>query len=188
MTRTGLTPRFGRIECGRSPLGITRCRTTELAAYRLLNRLQGRYIPGLFDIIRLCITPESTTLHFITDVVQGLGLDYIPSVSMAKLKPGVDISEQEAEMISSQVMEALRAIDAENCVLYDDIHIANVVLRDGNRSLVIIDFGQADIREPGFSDEEWSSVVCGSPDIRRMRNLLVNPDWKRNVTPYEMLD
>ncbi len=30
MTRTGLTPRFGRIGCGRSPLRVTSCRATTL--------------------------------------------------------------------------------------------------------------------------------------------------------------
>ncbi len=164
---------------------------TELAAYRLLHRLQGRYIPRLFGVVRHCITPESTPLHPITDVVQGLVFEYIPGVSMAKLKPGVDVPEQEAERISSEVMEAFRAIEAENCVLHNDVHIGNVVLREGNRSPVIIDFGQADIRELETSDEEWSGVVWGSPDTRYMRNSLLNPEdgpWKRTVTPYAMSD
>ncbi len=88
-------------------------------------------------------------------------------------------------------MEALRAIESENCVLHNDIHIGNVVLRDGSRSPFIIGFGQADIREPELGDEEWSSVIGASPDTRRMRNLLVNSEdglWKRTVTPYEMSD
>ncbi|SJL12475.1 uncharacterized protein ARMOST_15902 [Armillaria ostoyae] len=187
---------FGRAGSGRSPpvstwrYKLSNC-NTELTAYRLFHRLQGRYIPRLFGVVRLRITPESTTLHAITDIVQGLVFESIPGVSMMKLKPGVDVSQQEAERISSQVMEALRAIEAENCVLHDDIRIGNVVLREGNRSLVIIDFGQADIREPELSDEEWSSVVGASPDTRRTRNLLVNPEggpWKRTVTPYEMSD
>ncbi len=45
---------------------------TEVAAYRLLHQLQGQYIPRLFGAIRLRITPESTTLPPITDVVRGL--------------------------------------------------------------------------------------------------------------------
>ncbi len=89
-------------------------------------------------------------------------------------------------------MEALHAIEAENCVLHNVIHVGNVVLRDGSRSPVSIDFGQADIREPGLSDEEWKSVVWGSrEDTRRMRNHMVNPEdgpWKRTVTRYEMSD
>ncbi len=164
---------------------------TELAAYRLLHRLQGRYIPRLLGVARLRITPESTTLHPITDVVQGLVFEYIPGVSMSKLKPGVDVSEQEAERISSQVMEALRTIEAKNCLLHNDIHIGNVILREGNRSPVIIDFGQAGIRDPDLSDEEWSDAVRAGPDTRYMRRLLLNPEngpWKRTVTPYEMSD
>ncbi|PBK81782.1 hypothetical protein ARMGADRAFT_1091010 [Armillaria gallica] len=134
-----------RIGYGRSPLGVTSC----------------RYIPRLLSVIRLRITPESTTLPLMTDVVQGLVFEYIPGISMAKLEPDVDVSEQGAERISSQVMEALRAIEAENCLLHNDVHIGNVVLRDGSRSLVIIDFGQANVREP---DEEWSSAIWGSPE------------------------
>ncbi|KAK0227494.1 hypothetical protein EDD85DRAFT_975181 [Armillaria nabsnona] len=164
---------------------------TELAAYRLLHQLQGQYIPRLFGAVHNRIAPESITLPPITDIVQGLVFEYISGVSMAKLKPSVDVSMREAERISSHVMEAPRALEAENCVLYNDIHVGNADLRDGNRSPVIIDFGQADIREPELGDEERKSVVWGSPDTRRMRNLLVNPEdgpWKRTVTPYEMSD
>ncbi|PBK71057.1 hypothetical protein ARMSODRAFT_1083334 [Armillaria solidipes] len=49
----------------------------ELAAYRLLHRLQGRYIPRLFSVVRRSITPEPTPLNPMTDAVQGLVLEYI---------------------------------------------------------------------------------------------------------------
>ncbi|KAK0227501.1 hypothetical protein EDD85DRAFT_794751 [Armillaria nabsnona] len=106
--------------------------STELTAYRLLHRLQGQYIPRLFGV----------------DSV----FEYIPGVSMTKLKPGVDVSMREAERTSSRVMEALHALEAENCVLHNAIHVGNVVLRDGSRSPVSIDFGRADVREPELSD------------------------------------
>ncbi|KAK0227492.1 hypothetical protein EDD85DRAFT_794742 [Armillaria nabsnona] len=54
---------------------------TELAAYQLLHRLQGRVF----------CTPESTPLHPITNIVQGLVLEYIPGTGMEKLKPGIDV-------------------------------------------------------------------------------------------------
>ncbi|PBK71191.1 hypothetical protein ARMSODRAFT_1003031 [Armillaria solidipes] len=126
---------------------------TELDAYRLLHRLQGRYIPRIFGV---------------------------------KLKPGADISQQEAEAISGQVMEGLRAIETENHVLHNDIHIGNVVLREEGRSAVIIDFGQAIVREPRRSDEDWMRVVRGGADTRFMRRVLKDPEnggWKRTVTP-----
>ncbi|KAK0224974.1 hypothetical protein EDD85DRAFT_216704 [Armillaria nabsnona] len=135
------------------------------------------------------VLPEFNPLHPITDVIQGLIPEYIPGVSMEKLKPGVDLSEQEAER--SQVKEAFRAIESENCVLHNDVHIGNVVLREGNRFPVIVDFGQADIREPGTSDEEWLGVVWGSPDTRYRRIVLMNSEegpWKRTVTSYAILD
>ncbi len=82
--------------------------------------MQGRNIPGPFGVVRICITPEPTPLHPITDAVQGDILEYIPGVSMAKPKPGMYISEQETEKIYSDVMAGLRAIKAENCLLHND--------------------------------------------------------------------
>ncbi|KAK0227475.1 hypothetical protein EDD85DRAFT_958095 [Armillaria nabsnona] len=146
---------------------------TELVAYRLLHQLQGQCIPCLFGVVRPRITPESTPLHPITDVIQGLVLEYVPG------KPRGD------------VMTGLRAIEAENCLLHNVIHTRNVVLREGNQSPVIIDFGEANIRQPGTSDEDWRRIVNGGPDTRYMRRLLVDPEsghWKRTVTPYEMSD
>ncbi|PBK71085.1 hypothetical protein ARMSODRAFT_62827 [Armillaria solidipes] len=148
---------------------------TELAAYRLLHQLQGWYIPRLFGVVRLGITSESSPLHPIADVVQGLVLEYIPGVSMEKLQPGIDVSEQEAERICSDMMAGLRSIEAENCLLHSDIHPRNVILREGDRSPVIIDFGEADIRQPGTSDEDWRRIINGGPDTRYMRRLLVDP-------------
>ncbi|KAK0455764.1 uncharacterized protein EV420DRAFT_1644542 [Desarmillaria tabescens] len=139
---------------------------TELSAYRLLHRLQGRCIPRLYGVVRLQITPESTPpLHPITDVVQGV----------------------EAEKISSAVLDGFRAIEAEKCLLHNVVHTKNIVLREGNRSPVIIDFGLANIRNPEYSDEEWEHVVQGGPDTCYLRRLLVDPEdgrWKRTVTPY----
>ncbi len=106
---------------------------------------------------------------------------------MDKLEPGIDVSEREAEKISSAVLEGFRAIEAEKCLLHNDVHTRNVVLREGNRPSVIIDFGEASIRDPEYSDEEWERVVHGGPDTRYMRRLLVDPEggrWKRIVTPY----
>ncbi|KAK0443592.1 hypothetical protein EV421DRAFT_1903608 [Armillaria borealis] len=138
--------------------------------------------------IDFCIDCKSTPLHPITDVVEGLALEYIPGVSMENLKPGIDVSEQEAERISSEVLEGLRAIEAENCLLHNDVHTRNVVVPEGNRSAVIIDFGQAIIRTER-SDEEWLSVVHGGADTRFMRRNLMDPEyggWKKTVTPFNM--
>ncbi|PBK71125.1 hypothetical protein ARMSODRAFT_973600 [Armillaria solidipes] len=160
--------------------------------FELINDRENRLDPELWEdwmwevllgsqsVVRLYITSESTPLHPITDTVEGLVLEYIPGVCMDKLRPDIDVSEQEAERISSEVMEGLRAIEAEN---------RECRLREGSLSAVIIDFGISHIRQPGISDERWSGVVHGGPDTRYMRRLLVDPEggrWKRTVTPREM--
>ncbi|PBK81755.1 hypothetical protein ARMGADRAFT_773917 [Armillaria gallica] len=86
ISRTGLTQSFARIGCGRSAPGLGKCLAT-IQSYRLLHRLQGRYISYLYSVVRLRITPtESTPLLPIADVVKGLALEYIPGVSMDSLK------------------------------------------------------------------------------------------------------
>ncbi|SJL12534.1 uncharacterized protein ARMOST_15962 [Armillaria ostoyae] len=106
---------------------------------------------------------DSTPLRPITDVPQGLALKYIPGVSMEKPKPDIDVSDQGAKKISNDMMAGLRAVKVENCLLHNDTR--NVVLREGNRSPVIIDFGEANIRQPGANDDDWTTVrirvTCG---------------------------
>ncbi|SJL12450.1 uncharacterized protein ARMOST_15877 [Armillaria ostoyae] len=95
-----------------------------------------------FGVVHLCITSESTPLHPITDIVRGLVREYIPGVSMEKLKPCIDVSEQEATRISSDAMAGLCTIEAEN-LLHNGIDTRNAVLRGRDRSPVIIDFRDA---------------------------------------------
>ncbi|KAG7441355.1 uncharacterized protein BT62DRAFT_1011602 [Guyanagaster necrorhizus] len=136
---------------------------TELAAYHLLCRLQGTIIPRLHGVVRLPIA--YTTLHPIIDTIRSLALD--------------------------KVLDAFRAIEAENCVLDNDIHIGNVVLRDSDRSPVINDFGRAYVREPGCPDREWRGNVEGGADTQFMRRELLDPEnggWKKNVTSFVMPD
>lgn len=164
---------------------------TELSAYRLLHRLQGSCIPRLYGVVHLSITSYPTPLHPITDIVQGLALEYVPGTNMEDLTPGINVSRQKAEAVSSRVMDAFRIIQAENCVIHNDLHIGNVILRKEDMSPVIIDFGRAIIRKHGWSDEEWIGVVEGGPDTRNMRRALADPKtgvWKRNITPFERSD
>ncbi|PBK83142.1 hypothetical protein ARMGADRAFT_1089696 [Armillaria gallica] len=77
--------------------------------------------------------------------LQGL----IHGIRMEKLKLGIDISEQETKKIYNAVLEGN----------------VTVVLREGNRSPVI---GLANIRNPGYGDEEW--------ERGRPLRLLVDPE------------
>ncbi|KAG7441345.1 uncharacterized protein BT62DRAFT_484412 [Guyanagaster necrorhizus] len=125
----------------------------EVDAYRLLRRLQGRLIPRFYSLVHLPIS-SSQPLHPITDYVSGTVIEYIQGVSMGSLKPGVDIPRPEAEALADRVMDAVRTIKAEKCVMHNDIHIDNILLRDSDRSPVLIDFAWSLTRKPGMNDQE----------------------------------
>ncbi|KAK0431074.1 hypothetical protein EV421DRAFT_1912246 [Armillaria borealis] len=161
---------------------------TEVEAYCLLRRLQGRLIPCFYGLVHLSIS-SSPPLHPITDYVPSIVIEYIQGVNMGSLRPGVDIPRPEAEVIAERVMDAFRTIKAEKCVMHNDIHIDNILLRDSDRSPVLIDFGWALTREPGMSDEEWEDSVAGSQDTRFVRRFLMSKEhgvWRRQQTPLPM--
>ncbi len=105
---------------------------------------------------------------------------------MDSLQPGVDIPQPEAESIADRVMDAFRTIKAEKCVMHNDVPIDNILLRDSDRSPVLIDFGWALTREPRMSDQEWEDSVAGCQDVRFARNVLLRKEhgvWRRKETP-----
>ncbi len=63
---------------------------TELAAYQLLHRLQGQYIPCLLGVVHLGITPEFTPSSHHRHCPR-TSFECILGVSMEKLKPGIDV-------------------------------------------------------------------------------------------------
>ncbi|KAK0186828.1 hypothetical protein F5146DRAFT_1004890 [Armillaria mellea] len=127
----------------------------EVDAYRLLRRLQGHVIPPF---------------------IPGLAVEYIQGTSMDSLKPSIDLPLEEAETVSDRVMDAFRAIKDEMCVLHNDVHIGNLILRATDKTPVIIDFGYAMIREPNMSD------------VNAMRSNLENGKRRRKQTPRPMSD
>lgn len=124
----------------------------EVDAYRLLRRLQGHVIPRFYGTVRLPIS--TSPLHPITGFIPDLTVEYISGTSMDSLKPGIDLPLEEAETVSDRVIDAFRAIKDEMCVLHNDVHIGNIILRATDKTPVIIDFGYAMIREPNMSDVE----------------------------------
>ncbi|KAK0472753.1 hypothetical protein IW261DRAFT_1596690 [Armillaria novae-zelandiae] len=102
---------------------------------------------------------RSYYLHPVTNIVQGLTLEYIP--------------EQEAERISSEVMEGFHTIEAENCVLHNDTHTRSIVLREKDLSAIIIDFGQAIVCAPGRSLRVMKAgwALFRATDMRFIRKI-----------------
>ncbi|KAG7441367.1 uncharacterized protein BT62DRAFT_1011612 [Guyanagaster necrorhizus] len=84
---------------------------TEVKAYRLLRRLQGRLILRFYGLVHLPIS-SSQPLHPISNYIPCLIIEDIQGVSMGSLKPGVDIPRPEAEALADRVMDAFRTMKA----------------------------------------------------------------------------
>ncbi|KAK0458940.1 uncharacterized protein EV420DRAFT_340818 [Desarmillaria tabescens] len=161
---------------------------SEVEAYRLLRKLQGFLIPRFIGLVTLPISSEEP--HPITNCVPGIVIEYIQGESLGSLKPDVNIPRSEAEAIADAVMDAFRILKAQKCVIHNDIHIDNIILRHSDRSPVIIDLGCALTRESSMSDsEEWEASIAGNDDMRAVRNMLTSKEhgvWRRKETPLPM--
>lgn len=95
---------------GLNALGLRRCLATTQSYLYIGFCIPWRqiYSPSSFGVVRHRITPETTPLEPITDVVQGL----IHGIRIEKLKLDIDVSEQETKKIYSAVLEGFRAIEA----------------------------------------------------------------------------
>ncbi|KAK0227431.1 hypothetical protein EDD85DRAFT_958051 [Armillaria nabsnona] len=142
----------------------------EVDAYRLLRRLQGHVIPRFYGTPLFPASLSTTS----------------KGPTWNSLKPGMDLDA--AETISDQVMDAFRNIKDEICVLHNDIHIGNIILRATDRTPVIIDFVYAMIREPDMSDAKWTEIVRQCSDISAMRSNLAKEKWMRKQTLRPMSD
>ncbi len=155
----------------------------EVDDYRLLRRLQGHVIPRFYGTVRLPISTAS--LHPITAFIPGITTTS-KGPTWNSLKPGIALDA--ADTISDQVMDAFHNIKDEMCVLHNDIHIGNIILRATNRTPVIIVFVYAMIREPDMSDAKWTEIARQCSDISAMRSNLANEKWRRKQTPRPMSD
>ncbi|KAK0431055.1 hypothetical protein EV421DRAFT_2041464 [Armillaria borealis] len=149
----------------------------KLAAYRLLHRLQGRYIPRLFGVVRLRITPESTALHPITDIVQGLASISLASAwrnsSLVLTSPS---KKQRGSPAKSWRRSALSRPRTASCTMTFTPGMSFCGTGAVLQSPLTLDRQTSGSLNSAMIDEEWSSVVGGSPDTRCIRNLLVNPE------------
>ncbi|KAK0186762.1 hypothetical protein F5146DRAFT_142976 [Armillaria mellea] len=193
ISRIGLTLIFGKIGCGSLAPGVERRQAITRNYLHIGFCIDCK--AGIFPVLMVSFVFESLPSLVLFIPSPTSSRDSFLSISLVsawdELKPSIDISEEEAEKISSAVLEGFRAIEGGNCLLDSDIHTGNIVRREGSRSSVIVDSGLVNIREPEYSDEEWRRVVRGVPDTRYIRRLLVDTEdgrWKRTVTPFDMSD
>ncbi|KAJ7152336.1 hypothetical protein C8R46DRAFT_913136, partial [Mycena filopes] len=146
----------------------------EALVYRHLRNLQGDCIPRFFGTVRHPISAGQPFLHPSVDFVHGLAIEHIPGPTMADLKVGVDITKEQAEVVSQRLIDDVTRL-RDLCCQHDDIRLRNLVLRnwpqDRSPRAVIIDFGCAYVIRPGarsFDDVE---------EVRLLLRYRADPIW-----------
>ncbi|KAG6881432.1 hypothetical protein C0993_001489 [Termitomyces sp. T159_Od127] len=113
-----------------------------------------------------------TASHPSLSHIDGLLLEYIPGRSMARFRPGINITFQEAEIVSQRVLELgrwLRRFGVAHC----DVHVGNIILREENNFPVLIDWGHASFKVVHLPlQKRWNFCSLRDDFNRDIRHLL----------------
>lgn len=151
---------------------LLRSMETEVRAYRIARALQGSTIPRMYGTCTVVVDPN---LEPLLSTIPGICLQYIDG-TLDRLKPGVDVSEPEAERISQGLLSTARRL-RDIRVMHDDICPRNVIVRLHDLDHpVLIDFGLALIGDLDEHMNEWS-------EVRQIRRLLGVWGW-HNPSPW----
>ncbi|KAG6878969.1 hypothetical protein C0992_006263, partial [Termitomyces sp. T32_za158] len=102
----------------------------EREAYGRLKEAQASgLVPRFFGTAK--IDMMSMAQHPSLSHIDGLLIEYIPGRSMARFRPGINISLEEAEIVSQRVLELGRRIRRFG-VAHSDVHVGNIILREEN--------------------------------------------------------
>ncbi|KAG5730618.1 hypothetical protein E4T56_gene4139 [Termitomyces sp. T112] len=145
--------------------------TKEREAYDQLKEAQvSGLVPRFFGTTR--IDMMTTALHPSLSHINGLLLEYIPGRLMAKIRPGITITFEEAEVISQRVLELGRQLRRFG-VRHSDVHVGNIILRAKDDSPVLIDWGRASLPVARATlSERWNNCSVQTDFHRDIRYLL----------------
>lgn len=158
---------------------------SEVKAYRHLASLQGTSIPRFYGTAQLSIAPQGRPpLHAVTDVVDGIVMEYIQGTTLEELQVGRDVSPTLAEEISQKALRVMRQV-RDLDTIHGDVRLGNILLRGWPSSApepVLIDFGFAHIRPADGS--EWTL----GREVNFLRLLLhkseVGLPWHPVMSPF----
>ncbi|KAG6898495.1 hypothetical protein C0995_009458 [Termitomyces sp. Mi166 len=145
----------------------------EREAYRRLREAQASgLIPRFFGTTK--IDMMTTASHPSLSHIDGLLLEYIPGRSMARIRPGITISFEEAEIISQRILELGRRLRRYG-VCHSDVHVGNILIRTEDNSPVLIDWGRASFDVADLPlHERWNEQNLWTDFHRDIRFLLRN--------------
>ncbi|KAG6901039.1 hypothetical protein C0995_001679 [Termitomyces sp. Mi166 len=158
----------------------------ECEAYRRLVEAQSLgFIPRFFRTAKIEMMDRAS--HPSLSYISGLLIEYVPRRSMALLRPGINITNEEAEVISQHILELGRRLRRYG-VCNNDVHVGNIILRAGNKLPVLIDWGKASFDAADFPlPERWNFWDLRQDfyfDIRTVLRTGVYHEGPTNVSVY----
>ncbi|KAG6882879.1 hypothetical protein C0993_008800, partial [Termitomyces sp. T159_Od127] len=169
----------------------------EREAYRCLSEAQDLgLVPRFFGSAQLKM--DETACHPSLTHINGLLLEHVEGRTMASYQPGINISVEEAEVISQRVLQLgrdLRRYGVNHC----DITVNNVIIRCNDGCPVLIDWAHANIRltevplEQRWTDHSmWQDFHCDIRWLLRYGNdgdtLVAGGVWHRYRTPISDIE
>lgn len=154
---------------------------TEVRAYHQLHALQDICIPRFFGITAFDQNSPRipSGIHFdvhgiLLDFIDGMGFDVVHSDSSLALK---------YPHIGEHAVCCMEKIN-ELGVLHGDIRMANIMVRNEDGRVVVIDFGLATFRKKNESECEWSERVDSEREVGYIKDCL-DEKGLRDRTPIE---
>ncbi|KAG6876299.1 hypothetical protein C0992_000132 [Termitomyces sp. T32_za158] len=169
----------------------------EREAYQCLTEAQDLgLVPRFFGAAQLKV--EESDCHPSLTHINGLLLEYIQGRTMASFQPGINLSPEEAEAISQNVLQLARDLRRYG-VIHNDINIHNVIIRSENHRPALIDWALADIRLAKVPlEQRWKNRTMWQDFHYDIRRLLRNGNdgdtsvaggvWHRYRTPISDMD
>ncbi|KAJ7089299.1 hypothetical protein B0H15DRAFT_840284 [Mycena belliarum] len=138
--------------------------TNELAAYTRLLPLQGRTIPHCYAHGTLAL-PVAAARAVAPRV---LLLSYVPGPALRAVHPA-----RIAPPVVGALVDTVRAFGALG-VIHDDLRPDNIVLSptDAVARPFVLDFGNAEVRRPDQSDDEWELTLAENNEPKQVEIML----------------
>ncbi|KAG6894859.1 hypothetical protein C0993_010581 [Termitomyces sp. T159_Od127] len=171
--------------------------SNECEAYECLSEAQALgLVPRVFGTAQLKM--DESACHSSLTHINGLLLEYIEGRTMASYQPGINLSLEEAEVISQRVLQLGRDLRRYG-VSHNDINLHNVIIRSENHCPVLIDWARACVEltnqplEQRWTDQSmWQDFNW---DIRWMLRhgndndvLVAGGVWHRYRTPISDIE
>lgn len=145
----------------------------EEEAYRRLSKMQGTVIPRCYASVQ--VVPSAADGEVPQSFVYGLIFEDVGGVDLTDF----DSSTGDYNALGHSLLAAVASFPAYG-VLHQDIREGNILISPTR--IVILDFGNAVLRKPFMSDEQWRQRVEFHSEVEIARMLLRNGRI-RDMTP-----